>query len=251
MTKVPVVLSVAPMTSSPGPLTTGIGSPVSIDSSIAEAPSTTTPSTGTLSPGRTRRRSPTTTDSSATSASTSPRTSRADVGRSADEPADRAGRPALGARLQPAPEQDEPDDDRRAVEVGDGLEAGVDDDRGREGQHDAVRPGGARADRDERVHVGRAVAGGPPGRAVEPTAGPDLDERRRDEREPVALLHRGELGRGGHEDHDREGDGDRDDRLDEQDARLAGAGDVVGRPLLGQRGAVGLGSAAVGRSRTS
>ena len=38
---------------------TGIGSPVTIDSSTALAPSTTTPSTGTFSPGRTRRRSPT------------------------------------------------------------------------------------------------------------------------------------------------------------------------------------------------
>ena len=35
-----------------------------------------------------------------------------------DEPADGAGRLALGARLEPAAEQDEADDDRRAVEVG-------------------------------------------------------------------------------------------------------------------------------------
>ena len=58
MTTLPVVLSVAPMTVSPGALSTGIGSPVSIDSSTADRPSTTTPSTGTLAPGRTRRRSP-------------------------------------------------------------------------------------------------------------------------------------------------------------------------------------------------
>ena len=38
---------------------TGNGSPVSIDSSTLERPSSTTPSTGTFSPGRTRRRSPT------------------------------------------------------------------------------------------------------------------------------------------------------------------------------------------------
>ena len=36
MTNVPVVLSVAPMTSSPGPLPAGIGSPVSIASSTAD-----------------------------------------------------------------------------------------------------------------------------------------------------------------------------------------------------------------------
>ena len=38
----------------PGCFSTGIGSPVSIDSSTALVPSTTTPSTGTRSPGRTR-----------------------------------------------------------------------------------------------------------------------------------------------------------------------------------------------------
>mgnify|MGYP002382008576 CR=1 FL=1 len=40
-------------------LLTGKGSPVSIDSSTALLPSTTTPSTGTFSPGRTLNRSPT------------------------------------------------------------------------------------------------------------------------------------------------------------------------------------------------
>ena len=54
-TKRPVVLSVAPMTSSPAPLRPAWLSPVSIDSSTADAPSVTTPSTGTFSPGRTRR----------------------------------------------------------------------------------------------------------------------------------------------------------------------------------------------------
>ena len=59
--KEPDLLSVAPITPSPGPFSTGMLSPVSIDSSTAERPSTTTPSTGTLSPGRTRSRSPATT----------------------------------------------------------------------------------------------------------------------------------------------------------------------------------------------
>jgi len=75
--KVPVVLSVPPMTSSPASLRTGIGSPVSIDSSTAEAPSTTTPSTGTFSPGRTRTRSPTATAAMGTSVSTPSRTTLA------------------------------------------------------------------------------------------------------------------------------------------------------------------------------
>jgi hypothetical protein len=46
---------------------TGIGSPVTIDSSTALRPSSTTPSTGTFSPGRTRSRSPACTASSGTS----------------------------------------------------------------------------------------------------------------------------------------------------------------------------------------
>ena len=47
----PSLLSVAPITGSPGLFSTGSDSPVSIDSSTAERPSTTTPSTGIFSPG--------------------------------------------------------------------------------------------------------------------------------------------------------------------------------------------------------
>ena len=46
---------------------TGIDSPVTIDSSTVDRPSSTTASTGTFSPGRTRSRSPMWTSSSATS----------------------------------------------------------------------------------------------------------------------------------------------------------------------------------------
>ena len=62
-------LMVAPVTGSPAVFSTGSGSPVSIDSSTEERPSTTAPSTGTFSPGRTRSRSPTSTSSSGTSSS--------------------------------------------------------------------------------------------------------------------------------------------------------------------------------------
>ncbi len=65
----PVPLMVAPVTGSPATFSTGIGSPEIIDSSTDERPSTTTPSTGTLSPGRTRSRSPTLTSSSGISSS--------------------------------------------------------------------------------------------------------------------------------------------------------------------------------------
>ena len=50
----PLLLIVPAATSLPTAFSTGIGSPVSMDSSIAVCPSTTTPSTEIFSPGRTR-----------------------------------------------------------------------------------------------------------------------------------------------------------------------------------------------------
>ena len=64
---VPVVLIDAPITVSPGAFDTGRLSPVTIDSSISELPSSTVPSTGTLAPGRISSRSPTTTSAVGTS----------------------------------------------------------------------------------------------------------------------------------------------------------------------------------------
>ena len=58
-TKLPLPFRVPPMTLAPGAFSTGRASPVTMDSSTALAPSTTSPSSGTFSPGRTRRRSPT------------------------------------------------------------------------------------------------------------------------------------------------------------------------------------------------
>ena len=57
------------MSLAPAALLTGMDSPVTIDSSSDERPSTSTPSTGTFSPGRTRNRSPTAMSSSDTSSS--------------------------------------------------------------------------------------------------------------------------------------------------------------------------------------
>jgi hypothetical protein len=79
----PVVLMVPPNTSSPGCLATGIGSPVSIASLTLDSPSMTTPSTGSVSPGRTNTLSPTSTNSTATSTSWPPRCTVAVLGRSA------------------------------------------------------------------------------------------------------------------------------------------------------------------------
>ena len=69
ITSAPSPLRVAPVTRSPDDFATGNGSPVSMDSSTWLAPSSTTPSVGTFSPGRTRSRSPTRTRSSGTSCS--------------------------------------------------------------------------------------------------------------------------------------------------------------------------------------
>ena len=73
-------LMVAPMTASPAALSTGRLSPVIMLSSTEERPSTTRPSTGTFSPGRTRNRSPGTTSLTGTSRSTPSRTTRAVFG---------------------------------------------------------------------------------------------------------------------------------------------------------------------------
>ena len=56
----PPAFTVAPTTRSPGPTSTGTGSPVSRLASIADDPSTTSPSVAIFSPGRTTNRSPTT-----------------------------------------------------------------------------------------------------------------------------------------------------------------------------------------------
>ena len=91
---------------------TGSDSPVSIDSSSGRA-STMTPSTGTFSPGRTRTRSPAWTslegDVHLAAVAHDARGARLEPG----EAAHRAGGLGLGARLEPAPEEDEADDRRR------------------------------------------------------------------------------------------------------------------------------------------
>ena len=58
-TRRPPALTVAPVTGSPGPTSTGTDSPVSSAASIADVPSTTTPSVAIFSPGRTTNLIPT------------------------------------------------------------------------------------------------------------------------------------------------------------------------------------------------
>ena len=55
----PVVFTVAPVSSSPGPTSTGMDSPVSMEASTADSPSRTTASVAIFSPGRTAKVSPT------------------------------------------------------------------------------------------------------------------------------------------------------------------------------------------------
>ena len=76
----PLVLTVAPVTREPALFSAGRGSPVMADSSTSAEPSTTTPSTGTVSPARTTTRSPTRTSAVATSTSAPSRTTLARLG---------------------------------------------------------------------------------------------------------------------------------------------------------------------------
>ena len=54
----PLMFSVAPVTSSPGPTSAGVASPVTSEASTADRPSVTTPSVAIFSPGRTTNDSP-------------------------------------------------------------------------------------------------------------------------------------------------------------------------------------------------
>ena len=89
----PPALTVAPTTVSPTPTSTGTDSPVSIEASTAEEPSSTTPSVATFSPGRTTNRSPTASRSIGTRVSTPFRSSETSL-----EPSSSSARIAAPAR---------------------------------------------------------------------------------------------------------------------------------------------------------
>ena len=220
----PPALMVPPVTASPGPTSTGTGSPVSSEASIADVPCSTTPSVATFSPGRTTKRSP------------------APEGVDADTPLSGAvehngvrstelekgaqGGPgiALRARLEVAAGQDQRRDPggdlqedlaRRHVAVGDQAEtvaqarfAGAAEEQG------VQRPpeGGEHPDGDQRVHRRRGVAQVDPGRPVERPSAPHHDRRSEGERQPLPVV---ELEDGEHpEDDDRQ----RQDRRHDQAA---------------------------------
>ena len=174
----PDVFSVAPTTSSPGALSTGTLSPVSIDSSTPERPSRTTPSVATCSPGRTRKRMP------GRSRPTADEPLGAVVveqgrllGAELEQRAQRRPGPLLGAGLAPATEQQERRDGRGDLDVG--VRAAGDaacDERPAVGDQGAQRHQG--------VHRARAVPGvhapRPGGTASRPTARPGWPGARAD-----------------------------------------------------------------------
>ena len=189
----PNVLIVPPATSSPGPTSTGTGSPVSIDRSTAESPSSITPSVANFSPGRTTNRSPVRDrldgDDHLLPVAEHARLLRPEL----EQGPDRGARPSAGARLEEAAEQDQRRDHGADLEVRVCVVERDEPDHG-------PGPGGEGADRDQRVHRGGAVARVQRGRAVERPAGPPDDRGRERECEPLPPV---ELEWGSHREHRR------------------------------------------------
>ena len=123
-----------------------------------------------------------------------PRLLRAEL----EQRTDRRTAAALRAQLEEAAEQDQRRDHAGGLEVRVRVEPAD--------QHDRrPRPGGERAERDQRVHVRGAVAGTRQRGAVEAEAAPEDDRRREREREPLPA---GEVERRDHREQD-ERDGQR------------------------------------------
>ena len=116
--KLPVPLTVPPVTLLPFVFSTGIGSPVTIDSSTDVLPSITTPSTGTFSPGRTRNRSPGFTRSNGTSSSDpSSRIKTSRLRRKSQQSFDRSAGLASRAEFQHLAQQHQGGDNCSGVEI--------------------------------------------------------------------------------------------------------------------------------------
>ena len=104
----------APNTASPGATSTGTGSPVSIDTSTADAPSTTVPSVAIFSPGRTTKRSPTRRLADRDLVAVlEARGLRAEL----EQRAERVARAAACPGLEVLPEEQQRDDRGRGLEV--------------------------------------------------------------------------------------------------------------------------------------
>ena len=88
----PLALTVPPTTASPGPTSAGTDSPVTMEVSTAEAPSTISPSVAIFSPGRTTNSSPTCNASTGMRVSTPPRSTATSLAPSSSS--DRSAAPA-------------------------------------------------------------------------------------------------------------------------------------------------------------
>ncbi len=161
---------------------------MTIDSSTAARPARTLPSTGIASPGLTRSRSPTATSASGTSLSTPSRTRRAIFGARSSSLRTAADVRLARPGLEVAPEQDEREDhaDGLVVHVPHRSRRDRREGRRKEGRGQREPERGRRADRDERVHVGGAVAQGPDGPRKKRRSGPEVDRQREGEQHPVA-----------------------------------------------------------------
>ena len=142
--------------------------------------------------------------------------------REIEQPAHRGGRLAPRPRLEVAPEQDEREDhaDRLVVDVSHrpGGDARKGRRKQRRGQRETERR--RRADRDERVHVGRAVAQRSDGARKKRRSGPEVDRQREREQDPVAarkheVRHR--------DDRRRNREGGRHERAPQDVARFGAA----------------------------
>ena len=214
----PPALTVAPVTSSPGPTSTGTGSPVSIDASTADVPSSTTPSVAICSPGPDHEPHP---DPEVLDVGDVLAPVVEDRDLLGPERQQRlqggAGAPLrLGLEVAPGDEeQGHPGRDLEVQGVGRGAgrhrHRGADDARVAPEQGvDRPAVGGQDADADQRVHGGGAVAEVDPRGAVERPRTPDHHRRREGEGQPHPLV---ELEEGHHRQRD---DGDGQGRRHEQ-----------------------------------
>ena len=249
----PPALTVAPVTASPGPTSTGTGSPVRSDASMAEVPSVTVPSVATFSPGRTMKRSPTASWSTGTRVSTPSRSTATSLAPSSSSAVQGGARTALGPGFEEAPGEDEHGDPGRYLEVhlrtpvaalrGPREPVGHADLAGRSEEQGVERPAEGRqhTDRDEGVHGGRGVAQVEPGGPVERPCAPRHDRRGEGEGQPLPGV---ELQRGDHrqEDH-RDGQNEGDEEPGAQ------GGGLVGFTLGGRRRRRAVARAAVRCSR--
>jgi hypothetical protein len=151
-------------------LRTGIGSPDIIASSTCECPSITGPDLDPVADLDVGQRH--VGDHAVTHAARRLRLQ-------ADQPADRGTCPAATERLEVSAREDQRDDDdgRLVVDVGSSGRQQVPG----EGRDDRVSVGAQRADRHERVHVGRAPQQVGQALGVEAQAGSEKHDRRKDE----------------------------------------------------------------------